>query len=168
MSKHIVLCDLDSTLSNTSKREHLAVTSANHADWVAYSKACIDDEPIAGVLAAIRGLAKIYPIYIVSGRNEEAYWETVEWLSNNGITPYGLRLRRANDIGHNGYYKVEHIQELQRRGLQPIMMFEDHEGVADMVEKMTGVPVVRVRPPYTDNVGVRFNQVEESPTEVPC
>jgi hypothetical protein len=154
----IVLCDLDSTLSDTRGRAHLANGSTEHEDWVEYSKACIDDPAVPGPLAAIKALAQIYPIYIVSGRNVEAYWETRRWLRDHGVYPAHIRLRAAGDISHNGEYKVAWIEQLRKNELNPILMFEDHDGVADMVEAV-GVPVVRVKPGYVDTVGVRFNNL---------
>lgn len=152
----VVIADLDSTLSNTTKRAHLAAPgSAEHADWVEYSRACVHDEPLAGPVAAIRALSLHYPLFIVSGRNVEAYTETVTWLRRHDIHPEGLRLRAAGDIQDNGDYKVAFIEDLRRQGFDPIVMFEDQPHVADRVEA-AGVPVVRVNPGYEDEIGVRI------------
>lgn len=156
----IVLSDLDSTLCNTEQRAHLATGSTSHADWVAYSKACSADRVIAGVAETLRALQEHYPLFFVSGRNVEALTETKIWLRRHHLGADNVRLRHAEDLMHNGEYKVAHVRSLQAAGFKPIVMFEDHVGVADMIEEQTGVPVVRVIPPYVDTVGSRFNNVE--------
>lgn len=166
----IVLSDLDSTLCNTDHRSHLATGSTSHEDWVAYSKACVDDPVIEPVARTLHAFARLYPVGFVSGRNVEAIDETYRWLTQQAAFSniWGVRLRQPTDEMHNGLYKVKYIQHLQARGIMPIVMFEDHLGVAEMIEGETGVPVVRVTPPYVDTVGSRFNNVEETPAEVPC
>jgi hypothetical protein len=156
----VVLADLDSTLSNTTKRAHLARPGATESDaWIEYSRACITDEPIAGPVAAIRALSQHYPLFIVSGRNVEAYGETVTWLRRHDIHPEGLRLRASGDIQDNADYKVDFIEQLRRQGFEPFVMFEDQPSVADKVEA-AGVPVVRVNPGYEDTIGVRVMGAE--------
>lgn len=157
----IVLSDLDSTLSNTLGRAHLtAGDPSTHEDWIPYSKACVNDLPIDGPVRALQLLSKLYPIFIVSGRNVEAIEETSEWLSLVEVPFEELRLRGPQDIRHNGDYKVAYIRELRARGFNPILMLEDHIGVSEMVEA-EGVPTITVNPRYEDTVGVNFNHLEE-------
>jgi phosphoglycolate phosphatase-like HAD superfamily hydrolase len=150
----VVLTDLDSTLCNTEHRAHLAVAgNPRHEDWIEYSKACVNDEPIPGTLAALKILSKTYPIFAVSGRNVEAIQETLEWFERIDLEVAFTRLRRASDDQHNGRYKAAFVRTLRAQGFNPILMFEDHVGVAKLVEA-EGVPVVTVKPWYDDTVGV--------------
>lgn len=159
----IILSDLDSSLADTRGRAHLASKDATlgHMGWVEYSKACVTDAPIAGAIATLQLLASSgYPIFLVSGRNIEAEAETRQWLDANNVPFDRLRLRRREDIQHNGEYKVAYVRELRREGLNPVLMLEDHIGVSEMVEA-EGVPVLTVNPRYDDPVGINFNNLRD-------
>lgn len=156
MSLQVVVSDLDCTVADTRHRAHLAALgSAVHADWIEYSKACKDDTPILGVVKVLQMLGKNYPIYFVSGRNAEAAHETGRWLTEHGIAFSGLKLRSATDIEDNAAYKVDYIQQLQRAGLEVVVMLEDSGYVAERVFAQTGVPVLQVHPGFEDLIGVR-------------
>ena len=131
------------------------------AEWVPYSKACTGDSVIEGTAATLRILAKNYPIFYISARNVEALEETEAWLDENSIPRTEVRLRTHDDIDHNGEYKVAHIKLLRERGFNPILMFEDNQGVADMVRAI-GIPVMLVNPGYDDVIGVNFIELASS------
>lgn len=114
-----------------------------------------------GTIAALRLLAPVYPVFIVSGRNIEARMETKLWLKKHDVPYSSLRLRTARDIQHNGEYKVAYIEILRASGYNPVLMLEDHIGVGEMVEAV-GVPVISVHPRYDDSVGVNFNNLNEA------
>jgi hypothetical protein len=160
-SLKVVCYDLDSTLFDVRHREGLAPDGPNRGDvdnWIAYSKGCIDDTVVEGVAQSARMFhAAGYRIHIVSGRNVEAYEETLEILKRSNIPVDEIRLHSADDLRHNGEYKALYINELKARGFTPELMFEDHIAVCEMIEERTGVPCITVRPRYEDNVGVSFN-----------
>lgn len=157
----VVLTDLDSTLANVHHREHLAPVGAAKKDgsnWIAYSKGCVNDEVVNSVATALRMYHQAgYRIHVVSGRNVEAYGETVQWLKANGIYVDEIRLRGENDFRHNAEFKSHYINGLKDLGLEPVLMFEDHVSVCEIIEERTGVPCITVRPRYEDGVGVSFN-----------
>lgn len=157
----VVCYDLDSTLFDVRHRESLAPADQDRADvnnWIKYSKACINDTVVEGVAASARLYSDLgMLIHIVSGRNEEALWETEVVLRHNNIPWDEIRLHSAKDLRHNGEYKAQYINSLKDRGLVPVLMFEDHATVCEMIEERTGVPCITVRPRYEDNVGVSFN-----------
>lgn len=157
----VVLTDLDSTVANTEGRAHLAaVGNPSHADWIEYSRACVNDEPIAGTVATLRLLkAADYPIFIISGRNAEATEETIYWLRQHNVPFDHLRLREPGDIQNNAEYKAWWVRKLRDMGFEPVLMLEDHVGVARAVEA-EGVPVLTVRPWYEDTVGVNTASME--------
>lgn len=160
-TRKIVLLDLDGTVCNTKHREHLAPPKTDREDtanWVPYCLACVDDEPIAGVVQVVRMLQETYPIFVVSGRVSEALWPTVEWLHGVGIYPENVRLHYPEDIRHNAEYKVAHIQYLRGLGYDPVLMIEDQVPVAEAVEAI-GVPVLVTNPRFEDNIGVSFHSL---------
>jgi hypothetical protein len=158
----IVLYDLDSTISNTLHREHLAPAENREAleSWIEYSKACINDPVIEGVAASARLYQRLgAAVGFVSGRNEEARDETIAWLERHSIHPDLLKLHDENDPRHNGEHKAKFVKELQAKGWTVELFFEDHISVCEYIEAETSVPCVTVRPRYEDNVGVSFNLV---------
>lgn len=157
----VALFDLDSTMFDVQHREHLAPEGPNRGDvenWIAYSKACVADTVVEGVAQIARLLHDAGTlVHFVSGRNEEAMEETVFILDLNGVPWDEIRLHKADDLRHNGEYKSEYINSLKERDLEPVIMFEDHVVVCEMIEERTGVPCITVRPRYDDAVGVSFN-----------
>jgi hypothetical protein len=161
-NRHKVVCyDLDSTLFNVQHRENLAPDGPNRRaveNWIAYSKGCINDTAVEGVAKSARMFYRAgYGIHIVSGRNVEAMDETIAVMNKFQIPWSEIRLHSSDDLRHNGEYKAQYINELKDRGYAPELMFEDHEEVCLMIEELTGVPCITVRPRYEDNVGVSFN-----------
>jgi glutaredoxin len=142
-------------------REHLAPSGADREDvdnWIEYSQACVDDSLVKGVAkTAWMFHVEGYLIHFVSGRNEEAMKQTQETLIKHGVHFDEIRLHKADDLRHNGEYKAEYINQLKERGFEPVLMFEDHVEVCEMIEALTGVPCVTVKPRYVDSVGVSFN-----------
>lgn len=159
---HLAICyDLDSTLFNVEHRAHLApegLDKADNANWIPYSKACVDDEAVEGVAASARLYhAAGFYIYILSGRNIEALDQTILALRLNNIPWDAIRLHRDSDLRHNGEYKVKALNDLKDSGITPVLMFEDHQSVCEAIEKEAGVPCVTVAPRYKDEIGVSFN-----------
>lgn len=142
-------------------REHLAPDGPNRGDvenWIAYSKGCVGDTVVAGVAQSARLFhAAGYRIHFVSGRNVEALEETIFVLRLNDVPFDEVRLHRADDLRHNGEYKSEYINSLRERDLEPVLMFEDHVTVCEMIEERTGVSCITIRPRYDDTIGVSFN-----------
>lgn len=160
-TRKVVCYDLDSTMFDVQHRENLAPEGQKRADvenWIAYSKACIDDTVVEGVAQSARMFyAAGYRVHIVSGRNIEAMEETITALTLNNVPFDEIRLHNADDLRHNGEYKAQYINELRGRGYRVELMFEDHVAVCEMIEERTGVPCITVRPRYEDGVGVSFN-----------
>lgn len=156
----VIVTDLDSTLYDVQHREGLAPLTDRDLleSWIGYSKGCVDDTVVPGVAKALQLLAQAgHRIHVVSGRNVEAYDETLNRLQDDFIPVDEIRLHGASDPRHNAEFKIQYINSLFDRALQPILMFEDHQTVGEAIYRATGVPVVSIRPWYTDNVGVSFN-----------
>lgn len=157
----VISYDLDSTMFNVQHREHLAPEEHLKGaleNWIPYSKGCVDDTVVEGIAESARLFkAAGYRIHIVSGRNVEAYDETVWSLNTNDIPYDEIRLHTSDDPRHNGEYKAAYLNSLRDRGLTPMLMFEDHEAVCAIIETQAHVPCITVRPRYEDNIGVSFN-----------
>jgi hypothetical protein len=85
-----ITVDLDSTLADTTHRHHM-IDRVNGTDWVAYSKACVDDKVIMATESLVWGFARLgVQIHYLTGRVEEARPETETWLKKNGLPNDGL------------------------------------------------------------------------------
>ena len=104
--------DLDSTLCDTRHRHHLINPDGKSTDWVAYSMACTNDEPVWPVIWMARALSASHNIAIVSGRDEAARDLTFEWLTRFDV-PCDLLLldNHARDGLPHEVYKEARIRE---------------------------------------------------------
>lgn len=141
-----VFVDLDSTLCNTQHRAHL-IDREKGTDWVAYSMACSDDEPMEATVVLVRMLASDHRIVILSGRDEKAAVKTAEWLQKHDIPHDGILLRRKGDRGSNGEYKANRIKEWRRLhpGVRAVLMLDDWPPVKPAVEQL-GIPTLILNP----------------------
>lgn len=158
----VVLVDLDSTLYNTKHRDHLAPEDREDTqNWVPYSMACFGDTVVESVKTVVNMLAKDHLIFIVSGRNNEAYAQTVYRLLEDDVTHDIIRLHTQHDLRNNAEFKVAYLHKLQSLGYEVVLFIEDQVSVAEAIEE-AGVPVLVVNPRYEDKIGVAFNHVSSS------
>src|SRR5262245_60208704 len=103
--KDVVFFDLDSTLADTTHRQHLiddARARGEEPDWEAYSLMCSEDVPFPGPVQLARMLSwSGYFIVILSGRAEAAMAQTVRWLYENEVPFHEVILREAGDTTSN-------------------------------------------------------------------
>lgn len=160
--KPAILCDLDSTLCDTRHRWHVSpidpvsgvwlhppTTLDARERWEKYSLACPQDTLIQGTAELLRCIPDDILLFFVSGRDQVALSETEAWLEMHSVEYDGIFLKDkvSNWAGH----KVDTIRTLRRAGIDPVLFIEDWEPAAQEIEKETGVRVLRVRPPYTED-----------------
>jgi hypothetical protein len=144
-----VLWDLDSTLANTTHRQHMvpAIKAKTGPTWEDYSMACVDDTPVEGTVALLRLMTGL-DHYAVSGRSECAYEATLDWFERHSIPIYDAFLRPDGDHTPNGRYKVGVIKRLRAEGIDIALFVEDWKETADYIHDKTGVPVLVVQGDY--------------------
>lgn len=151
--KRLVTFDLDSTLCNTGHRHHM-IDRVNGTDWDAYSMACVDDVPVAGLVTACRLLALVPNIVIhgLSARMEVANENTMKWMAQHGVP---LEKVWLDDRGVGDYkpgythadYKLERLRQIEKAtGMKVILHFDDYPDVGYVFDK-AGIPTVCVRTP---------------------
>jgi hypothetical protein len=158
MKTKVVLWDLDSTIANTTHRQHMIPAIKEHAKggptWEDYSMACVDDTPVEGTVALVRLLdflsSPAIPFwqYGVSGRSESARGRTLEWFDKHGVPLDGLHLRPDGDHTPNGKYKVGVINKLRDSGKDVLLFVEDWKETGEYIREKTGVPVLLVQGDY--------------------
>jgi hypothetical protein len=143
-----VSVDLDSTLADTRHRHGLIHPDGKSTDWRAYSMACADDAPITPVVRMVQALAKVYPIAIVSGRDNAARSLTNDWLARHAV-PYDLLLLddHARHFTTHEDYKIARIQDAEQ-ALRRLHLFhvDDWPPVA-LALRAAGLQCVTVTPP---------------------
>lgn len=94
MTRSCYIFDIDGTLADCSHRLHHIQKQPK--DWDSFFAACMDDQPIAHMVALAKSLP--LPIICVSGRSDVVRVETDFWLRvRAGLNPAALYMRRAGD-----------------------------------------------------------------------
>lgn len=144
---HIVVVDIDGTISEPTNRLHLLPPpgkGALTADWNEFNLACDTDEPIWPVIHMVQQLATRYTIWFVTGRSEIARDKTRMWLREHvtrGIEPL-LYMRPNTDVRNDGPAKLDLLRQI---GLRKIAFaLEDKIEVA-RVFRQHGVLTLMVR-----------------------
>lgn len=142
--------DLDSTLCDTRHRAGLAGFDGDQATWVAYSKACVDDIPVAGAVRLFQMLAESHDIWVCSARDGAAMQETRDWLDRHDLFPVGIVLAGPHDFsGPNwhGEYKRSGVQEVERRTGKKVLLHVDDWAECVPFLETIDVPVLAVQWP---------------------
>ena len=120
-------------------------------DWVAYSLACEEDEPIEGTCQLVRILSRDHRIVVVSRRDEASRELTSQWLLRHRVPFDELILGGVDGSPDDPQeFKVHHLRELLSRGERIVLAVDDLPGL-DVAVTGAGldVPVLRVQPPYS-------------------
>lgn len=145
-------CDLDSTLCDTTHR-HAMIDRVNGTDWVAYSKACVNDTPILATATLVRLLdACDLGIVYLTGRAEEARDETLDWFTQENIPWDDLFMDSdPNAVNYShATYKLKRMQQIltesKWREHEHVFHIDDYADVKFEFEA-AGIPCLCVRTP---------------------
>lgn len=120
-----VVIDMDSTVCfNTSKRPWFGDGS---------TEAMINDIPNHGVVELVKSQG--YPIVVCTGRNKDQYKVTIEWLSNQGITPVDCYMRENGDYRKGVEVKTELMNQILDK-YNVLAVFEDCEPIVQKYREM--------------------------------
>lgn len=135
--KHIVVFDLDGTLSDGSNRVHLIPKPEDRGidkAWIECSLAAIDDAVIADNVQLLRTLAICYDIVILTGRGMVAQDITIKWLKENFIPYDRLIMRPIGDCRPDAEFKEAMLRDI---GIGEILCcFDDLEHVANHIRSL--------------------------------
>lgn len=149
--KHIVTCDLDSTLADTRHR-HQMIDRIAGTDWQAYAKACGADGVVIGAAALVRALAPTHEIHYVTGRPFSAYPETMEWLTRHHLPVDGLWMDPSDGVDYatamdHATYKLGMIRRVERHTQRGVIFHLDDWALVRVVLEEHGIPCLCVRTP---------------------
>jgi hypothetical protein len=123
----LYIFDLDGTLADIRHRRHFV--EGEKKDWRAFFAACVDDEPMRGVITTLNMLSSLADIWIWSGRSDEVELETLSWLGRHCEKwPAKVRMRRAGDHQPDEKLKASWLAEMSDhdRG-RLVAIFEDRD-----------------------------------------
>lgn len=123
-----IVFDLDGTLADTEHRTHLAVAK----NWKAYFDACALDTVIQEIAEINAVLATLgHRVEIWTGRSDGVRELTRQWLDDQDIFTYDLKMRPAQDHRPDYVIKEEWLHALPKEEW-PELVFEDRQQVVDM------------------------------------
>ena len=152
----VVICDLDSTLADTSHRHDLSPHTNPGVTWAEYGKQAYRDELILGTARVLSLLRQVgHEIHILSGRPSSLYEVTTRWLHKHKINFSVLRLHRSSDSDDLVAYKMNYLKQLQAKKIPVVLAIEDWPDICEAYEQM-GVPSVCINPRYHDGDPMMF------------
>jgi len=129
--------DIDGTIANLEHRLHHVKNGKS--DWSAFFKSCINDEPIGDVIYLLSLLKQNgHMIILLSGRSDEVWTETVEWLDRWAIYFDHLVMRKQGDNRPDYIVKDELLSDflMNQNELFDIKgVFEDRDQVVEMYRR---------------------------------
>jgi hypothetical protein len=130
MAKINVIVDLDGTLALDSHRAHHLQTEPR--DWDSYFRLCSSDKPNTDVITLVNMLYdEGYDIHILSGRRDDCYLETVDWLAKHEVGYTYLQLRLTGDREQDHVLKPRWAQNLKLTPENTLLVIEDRQRVVD-------------------------------------
>jgi hypothetical protein len=140
-----VIVDLDGTLADATHRtKHFPDGKLNWALFKAPHR--IADDQLHHIVAdVVRLLRSKWPIIYVSGRNDDCYDVTMQWLKKHDLwqAPELLIMRKTGDSRHDYEVKKEILDQLIADGYNPVLSLDDRNNVVKMWRD-NGIPCFQV------------------------
>lgn len=139
-SPECYIFDIDGTIADCSHRIH----HIEAKDWRSFFAACGDDKPIPHIIGLARALADAgRTIIYVSGRSDECWDQTTDWMMQHNLPMGSLFMRKAGDHRPDNIVKGELLDQVIAGGYRPIMAFDDRDQVVKMWRER-GIPCAQV------------------------
>ena len=140
--KPIVIFDMDGTLSDGRRREHL-IQGPGPKNWEAYFSRMRFDDPVEITTNWARALSEDHTICIVSGRPDTYQSQTIWWLENYNIPFDFLFMRRNSDKRPDTQVKAEILSFMPKDRIA--FAVDDRPSVIREVWRANGVKVYPAR-----------------------
>ena len=152
MSKPLYIFDLDGTLALIGHRRHFVECPREQQDWAGFYAACDKDEPNNPVIALWTQLRNAgADIWIFSGRSNEVFDKTQEWLKQNLGTYYWnfghyLMMRDSGDFTPDDVLKKQWLDAMLPEDRERLVcVFDDRDRVVKMWRD-NGITCLQVAP----------------------
>jgi len=133
--KKIVIFDLDGTLAIIDKRRAKATKPDGKMNWQTFfaPENIQLDEPNWPVIESFKAMqAAGFIVGIFSGRDDISRQETMDWLTQHGIDPQFLRMRRNGSFVPDDKLKKLWLDEILANGNEVMCVFDDRDKVVKM------------------------------------
>ena len=130
-----VIFDLDGTLAIIDKRRALATKPNGKMNWkVFFSPDNIQlDQPNLPVIASFKAMkAAGFTVGIFSGRDDISRQVTIDWLTQHGIDPDFLKMRKNGSFTPDDVLKKMWLDDLIADGHDVMCTFDDRDKVVKM------------------------------------
>ena len=147
MTTPLYIFDLDGTLADLTHRRHFVDKKVGRKDWDAFHAACVDDAPIWPVIHTMRTLqAAGAECWVVSGRSDAVYDQTVDWVTRHDCAPSRLLMRKAGDYTPDDVLKESWLRSWPSADVARIVaVFDDRDRVVAMWRRH-GIQCFQVAP----------------------
>jgi hypothetical protein len=132
--KHVIVCDIDGTVSDPSHRLH-HIRGGRRKDWPAFFDACGDDGCHDDVATIVRALADegARRVVYVTGRPERNRRATLDWLRRHGFPEGELHMRADRDHRADDVVKEEILdRDLRLVPADVLCVLDDRDRVVAM------------------------------------
>lgn len=133
--KKTVIFDLDGTLALIDKRREKAALSNGKINWKTFfaPENIQLDEPNWPVIESFKAMkAAGFTVGIFSGRDDISRKETMDWLTQYGINPDFLKMRKNGSFVPDDKLKKLWLDDLIRDGHNIMCVFDDRDKVVKM------------------------------------
>lgn len=122
--KPIVIVDIDGTLADGSKRQHLI--DGDKKDWKTYFEKCGEDEFVEWVFRKAMALSEDHTICVVSGRPDTYWRQTMLWFQKAGMDGLNLRIdhifmRSGGDKREDLIIKLEFLKYMPKERIKLVL-----------------------------------------------
>jgi hypothetical protein len=145
----IVIADLDGTIALSDHRRHW-LDSERHPEvtsderWRRFFAESHRDLPNWPVILTLKALCRDgYYIHVFSGRSDEVWEQTIDWLEAFNVPYHHLRMRAAGDFTPDEELKRQWIAEYNLSLI--LCVFDDRQKVVDMWRSL-GLDCLQVAP----------------------
>lgn len=151
------ISDLDGTACDINHR--LKYVTGNRKDWLSFNEAIPQDKPNQGVIDTINSWYETDKcVVLCSGRTDDTYTDTVEWLAKYGVNYDYLFMRKSGDYRKDSIIKEEFLFMMRDTyRMWPEFVLDDRPQVVEMWRKhgiMVGQvadlrpePIIGAKPP---------------------
>jgi phosphoglycolate phosphatase-like HAD superfamily hydrolase len=142
-----VVFDMDGVLSDAGGRQHLLAPPRR--DWRAFFEAVGEDALIAEVARLLEVLDSDLRVVLLTARPHRVQPQTLDWLARHELRWDLLVMRPSRDFGASSDFKRSVVRDLQERGFELGLAFEDDRRNVEMFHA-EGVPCVYIHSGYYD------------------
>ena len=133
----LAVVDIDGVVADVRHRLHHIESSPK--DWGAFFAHADADPPLAVGVSRVQALAEDHEVVFLTGRPERLRRVTQAWLERHGIGGHQLVMRRKGDFRPARVAKAEELRRLARGRTVAIVLDDDPEVCAALIE--AGWPV---------------------------